>query len=265
MGLIPWRQRQRVKHLLWRQRWDLRPLRLLNGLDALLWTLFPELRVNCIVDVGAHTGEFGTFVRDLGYEGRIVSFEPTSVALANLRQRTRNDPDWRVYGLALGGSTGTADINVNRDAMFSSFRKSSELGRSIFAGELTTTAVERVQLRRLDALFSELIQGIRDPRVYLKLDTQGWDLEVLSGAGGCLERIVAAQSEMPIRPIYEGMPTASDAIAAFSAVGFDVVGMFPLNPLPGDWVLNEFDCVMVRRAPPPAQWSPAPSGFQTAH
>jgi hypothetical protein len=122
----------------------------------MLWRLLPQLRVNCIVDVGAHTGEFGTFVRNL-------------------------------------------------------------------------------------------IGGIRDARVYLKLDTQGWDLEVLSGATGCLERIVAAQSEMPIRPIYEGMPTASEAIGAFSASGFDVVGMFPLNPLPGDRALNEFDCVMIRR------------------
>jgi len=176
-----------------------------------------------------------------------VSFEPTTAALARLRQTAKNDPRWHVYGLALGASTGTAEINVNRDTTFSSLRNSSDVGRSIFEDQLTTTAVEHVQVRRLDELFSELIGGIRDARVYLKLDTQGWDLEVLSGATGCLERIVAAQSEMPIRPIYQGMPTASKAIAAFSAAGFDVVGMFPLNPLPRERALNEFDCVMIRR------------------
>src|SRR6266851_3297419 len=122
MRLFSWRQRQHVKHVLWRRGWDVRPLRLLNSLDAMLWTLLPQLRVNCIVDVGAHTGEFGTFVRNLGYAGRIVSFEPTTAALARLRQTAKNDPRWHVYGLALGASTGTAEINVNRDTTFSSLR-----------------------------------------------------------------------------------------------------------------------------------------------
>jgi FkbM family methyltransferase len=238
--------RQHVKHFIWKHGWDLRPVTPLNGIDVLLWRLLPELGVNCVIDVGAHTGEYGMLLRALGYHGRIASFEPTSAALTSLRQRTAQDSDWDAYPIALGSSTGSADLHVANASNFSSFHTSSGLGRSLFGPEFGIPTVEHVQIRRLDEMFAELVQGIDDPRVYLKLDTQGWDLEAFSGAAGCLDRIVAAQSEMSIRPIYDGMPNQCEALAAFQAAGYDVVGMYPLPPSP-DGLLTEFDCVMIRR------------------
>jgi FkbM family methyltransferase len=249
--------RQRLKHFVWEHGWDVRRVTPENGLDVLLWRLLPGLGVNCVIDVGAHTGEFGMLVRALGYAGRIVSFEPTHAALLDLGRRARQDPDWQVQGVALGSTTRTAEIRVAGDSRFSSFRTSTVLGRSIFEGELATAEIEHVQVRRLDEMFGSIVRGIDNPRAYLKLDTQGWDLEVLSGAAGCLDRIVAAQSEMSLRPIYEDMPTQAEAIEAFRAVGFDVVGVFPLHPSQVDGLLNEFDCVMVRQRPPTAHRAPA--------
>jgi hypothetical protein len=78
---------------------------------------------------------------------------------------------------------------------------------------------------------------------------------VLAGASGCLDRIVGAQSEISVRPIYEGMPSQQEAIAAFSSVGFEVVGMFGLWPTP-DGLLTEFDCVMVRHLTANVQAAP---------
>ncbi len=242
---VKWRQE--LKHLLWKRGWDLRRITPMNGIDVMLWTLLAQQQVDCVIDVGAHVGEFGMLLRALGYTGRIASFEPTHQAFLQLSSRARPDPNWRVYPAALGRSSGAANINVNSATNFSSFRASSAFGESIFQAELTTAAIEHVDVRRLDEVFPDVVAGIRDPRVYLKLDTQGWDLEVLAGATGCLDRIVAAQSEMSVRPIYEGMPSQHDAIAAFGNVGFDVVGMFGLWPSP-DGLLTEFDCVMVRRA-----------------
>jgi hypothetical protein len=101
-----------------------------------------------------------------------------------------------------------------------------------------TTTVEHVQVRRLDEVFSEIVKGLDNPRVYLKIDTQGWDLEVLAGATACLDHIVAdLRRHAPLESTF----------AAFAARGFRVVGMFALGPSPVDGLLNEFDCVMVRR------------------
>lgn len=249
--------RQQLKHLLWKRGWDLRRVTPMNGIDVMLWNLLPQQRVNCVIDVGAHVGEYGMLLRALGYTGRIASFEPTHAAFTQLSLRARSDPNWRVYPAALGTSSSVAEINVTSASNFSSFRNSSSFGQSLFEAELTTTAIEHVQVRRLDDVFADVVAGVSNPRVYLKLDTQGWDLEVLAGAAGCLDRVVAAQSEMSVRPIYEGMPSQHDAIAAFGTAGFDVVGMFGLWPSP-DGLLTEFDCVMVRHPAAQAPVQPGP-------
>jgi hypothetical protein len=98
---------------------------------------------------------------------------------------------------------------------------------------------------RLDEIFDDLVEGVSQPRVYLKLDTQGWDVEVFAGAAGCLDRVVAMQSELSVQPLYEGMPSYQEALEVYSAAGFEVSGMFPLVR---DAALRliEFDCVLVR-------------------
>src|SRR6185437_13190834 len=105
-----WHCRQQLKQLLWKHGWDLRPLTPLNGIDVMLWKLLPELKVNCVIDVGAHTGEFALQIRSLGYTGRIASFEPTHEAFIDLHHRVQEDSDWHAYPVALGSSAGTADI-----------------------------------------------------------------------------------------------------------------------------------------------------------
>ena len=50
-------------------------------------------------------------------------------------------------------------------------------------------------------------------RVYLKLDTQGTDLDVVEGASGALEAVDALQSEVAVRPIYEGVPELAQSLA----------------------------------------------------
>ena len=40
--------------------------------------LIASCRIDCVLDVGAYYGDFGVLVRELGYRGRIVSFEPVA-------------------------------------------------------------------------------------------------------------------------------------------------------------------------------------------
>ena len=86
---------------------------------------------------------------------------------------------------------------------------------------------------------------VAEPRVYLKMDTQGWDLEVLAGASGCLERIQAFQSEVAMHPIYDGMPALHESLSRFQDLGFGVSGLFPVS-LDSNLEVIEFDCVAVR-------------------
>ena len=96
---------------------------------------------------------------------------------------------------------------------------------------------------RLDDLFDDLVPARAN--VFLKIDTQGWDLEVLRGAASSLSKIAALQSEVSVQPIYEGMPTMQDALEYLERVGFAVSGLFPVT-LDQQLRVVEFDCIAVR-------------------
>src|SRR5579862_2380847 len=94
------------------------------GFDLLPYnaTRFPDIRfgaalaahkVNLVFDVGANTGQFGRELRQLGYRGRIVSFEPLSAAWAKLKDASNNDPMWEVSPrCAIGSEDGEIEIHI---------------------------------------------------------------------------------------------------------------------------------------------------------
>lgn len=208
---------------------------------ALLRAVLGRARVNCVLDVGAHRGGYRDLLRESGYGGEIVSFEPVAASFAALRERAAGDPAWRVHRLALGRAPGLAQINVAREANFTSFLEPNAFSVERFGGSAVEHR-EEVEVKRLDA-----IEGLvgEDARVLLKTDTQGWDLEVIEGASGCLDRVVALQVELSVRPIYEGATDWLSTLARLRELGFRPA---QLTSVGRDDALGllELDCLLVR-------------------
>jgi FkbM family methyltransferase len=215
------------------------------GIEQQLAKVLAKLDINCVIDVGANEGQYGTLLRELGYKGRIVSFEPVSSCFERLREIAERDSDWHVYPLALGSETCSKEINQTENSVLSSFLVPSEQARQHLAKESPIVQKETVSVRRLDDLFSDLIEGLSPARCYLKMDTQGFDLEVFRGATSCLPEILGLQSELSFVPLYQGMPDYTEALAAFQAAGFQATGFYPIWHLK-DLLIVEADCVMVR-------------------
>ena len=216
-----------------------------DRLDWHLMAVFERLGINCVLDVGGHYGEYGTLLRDAGYSGRIVTFEPASANLPLLTERSRADPNWLIMPFALGASAGRANLRVADATQLSSMRDTNEYGRQQFGNKLEAHEIEEVEVRTLDDVFDDCTRGIRQPRVYLKMDTQGWDREVIRGAGTRLDRIPALQSELAVHPIYEGMPDYLEFITYLNELGFELSGVFPVT-VDRDLLAIELDCIMVR-------------------
>lgn len=81
-------------------------------------------------------------------------------------------------------------------------------------------------------------------RVFLKMDTQGYDTAVFEGLGTALAHVVLLQSEVSLIPIYAGMPHWTESIATYEKNGFGVVGMFPVSRDSSRVV--EYDCLLVK-------------------
>lgn len=214
--------------------------------------LLKQFEVNCVLDVGANAGQYGLGLRRAGYLGDIVSFEPVGGAYAGLREAAAGDPAWSVYNFALGSADGENTIHVTSNSDLSSLLTPNAYSRRRFDEKIRVVGTERVSVRRLDSVLGEVTGHIERPRIFLKMDTQGYDLEAFAGLGECVGRIVGLQSEVSALPIYDGMPRLLEAVRVYESHGFELAGMYPVGwDKPTGRVL-EFDCVMVRPSALPA-------------
>ena len=215
--------------------------------EAHLSLLLPRLDVDCVLDVGANEGQYGRMLRSIGYRGQIISFEPVQSCYQKLAARASCDPAWQTFPCALGDADTCLPIHVTASTDFSSFLKPNEYSAATFGTGPGVEHVEEVPVRRLDGLLADHPELAQYRRVFLKMDTQGYDQAVLRGASGCLERIAGLQSELSVRPVYAGAIRYLDALQRFEEAGFELTGVFPINR-DRDLMLVELDCVMVRRS-----------------
>lgn len=181
--------------------------------------------IGVVFDVGASDGEWASVLRDdVGFTGLICSFEPTSNAFKLLQKRARTDPNWTVFNCALGDTEGRRAINIAGNS-----QSSSMLGmlatHEQAAPESPFIGSETVRVRTLDGIFDELCPP--GERVYLKIDTQGYERHVLSGARRSLDKIDLVQIEMSLVPLYEDQPSLLELLQLMFEQGFDLIGIDP--------------------------------------
>jgi FkbM family methyltransferase len=218
-----------------------------NTPESHLQHVFSLLNINCVVDVGAHQGQYGVELRNHGYSGRIVSFEPVAANYEKLRALGESDADWRTYQFALAEENSSCDIHLFAGSTWASFLRTSEFGRRRFLQGLELAGTERVEVRRLDAVFREAVNGLVAPRVFLRVDTQGYDLAVLRGAGGCLRDVIGLQIALTTEPIYSGATNVLDEAVPFvRSRGFSPTAFFPVTRDSDGLAVIEYDAVFCR-------------------
>jgi FkbM family methyltransferase len=207
--------------------------------------LFSKLDIQCVLDVGANRGQYRQFLRDrVGFRGLIISFEPQSQHAASLREQARTDPRWIIRDHALGSEDTAMQINIMKADLLSSFLEPHPDMVPMFRDVNVIDHRERVEMRRLDSVIEELGSAQVVGNLFLKLDTQGFDLEVIRGATETLSRVRALQTEISMQPLYADAPSYREMLDALTARGFGVTAMCPVVR---DELMRvvEFDCVMV--------------------
>lgn len=214
-----------------------------GSIDRELQRVLVDREVTTVLDIGAHVGVYGQGLRDLGFQGRIVSFEPSPRPFGELESRAGGT--WEVMQLALGDQTGVADLHVYAEhEEFTSLRRPSDYGRNNFG--LTLAETRSVPVRRLDDVVTDL--GIDFGRTFVKIDTQGHDVAVMDGAPDLLCRAAALQLEVPMFGLYEDATAGTAVIQRVLDLGFDLVGLFPVHDHPRPLVPVEFDGLFARDA-----------------
>jgi FkbM family methyltransferase len=179
--------------------------------------------IDLILDVGANVGQYGLELRrEIGYTGRIVSFEPMKSAHETLCRTAAKHVLWSVAPrAAIGAAEGTVTLNISRNVVSSSVLPMLSTHSDV-APASRYVGTEVVSVTTLDAIAPEYLRP--DSAVLLKIDTQGYESEVLDGAARTLERVRGLQLELSLVPLYAGQKLMPELISRVSALGFELWG-----------------------------------------
>jgi len=182
--------------------------------------------IDLVLDVGANRGQFASEIRQYGYKGKIVSFEPLTQANAELQRASAGDAMWEVYSrCALGDYNGEVEINIAGNSESSSILPMLESHRSAVPIS-AYKGKEVVPIMTLDSVAGEFLKDARSP--FLKIDTQGFEWQVLDGARDTLQHIQGISAELSLVPLYEGQHLWREVIDRLEALGFNLWAFSPV-------------------------------------
>ncbi|MEA2844479.1 MAG: hypothetical protein QOJ69_2150 [Actinomycetota bacterium] len=170
-----------------------------------------------VVDVGCRWGPQAVWLELPG--ARVIGFDPDEDECRRLTELAGGSPAARFVPVTLGAEPGPAVLYVTAEPACSSLYPPdvSLLTTRESLDVIAPTAQLPVELQRLDDWTAA--EGV-DRVDYLKLDTQGSELDVLRGATRTLASVRAVEVEVEFNPIYEGQPLFADVDRFLRRHGF---------------------------------------------
>ncbi len=158
------------------------------------------------IDVGANDGVTARRIVEVFPLATVHAFEGSPDTFQRLRSATQDIAAIRPLALAAGPNDGTVEFQIAADDRLSGVLPPSDLGKRYYADAADVTRTVTVPMVRLDAWAKR--EGIG--RVDLvKVDTQGFDLQVLRGCAELLPNVRAINCEFQFAQEYEGCSTFS--------------------------------------------------------
>lgn len=180
--------------------------------------------IDTVIDVGANVGQYALLLRSAGYGGRIVSVEPLDSAFAALSARASKDNLWVALQNGVGAAPGAIDINVSANSYSSSVLDMNDAHLHA-APDSRYVGIQQIELTTVIHLIEQ--QHIDPAACLLKVDTQGYESQVLAGAGPVLDKIAAVQLELSFVELYAGQDLFDDHVAALRKRGFALWSLDP--------------------------------------
>jgi FkbM family methyltransferase len=203
-----------------------------------------DRNIDVVLDVGANVGQFGASLRAQGYRGKIVSYEPIPTVYQMLAATTATDLEWDINNFALGAITESTTINISASSEFSSILPSTCAAMK-YSDASAVMRTESIEVRKLDDVFPK-----PSGNALLKIDTQGYERQVLEGGRSLLPKLRGVLMELPIVHLYQGTWQFHEAIAFMADAGFVPAQIQPVNFHSMDRVsLIEVDCLFRPRDP----------------
>ena len=186
--------------------------------------------IDAYVDVGANVGQ-NTLSARLFFDDKIpvYAFEPSSTALAKLKQLCQPLPGIVIHGCGVGNEDGYLQLNRSLSSVTSqasTYLDFSEQYKKEYEWARAPVKKERTEVRKLDTVLHSDLEKLND--IFLHIDVEGYDYFVLQGAAkSVLPRTKFIIVEITFN-LFQGQGTF-DQIYEFLKKDFDFRGF--LDPL----------------------------------
>ena len=181
---------------------------------------FRNHNFNTVVDIGANTGQFSLVMKKNFPEANIFAFEPLKEPFFTYSKIFDNDTRVNVFNSAIAQEAGVTKMHISKSLDSSSLLELTELQNEIFPGT-SAIGTQNVSMGRLASFVrKEQIKGVS----LLKLDVQGFELEVLSGCEELLHMFDMVYCECSFFELYAGQSLAPQIIEFMSVKGFVLQG-----------------------------------------
>ncbi len=181
---------------------------------------FKEKDIREIYDIGANEGQFARELRYYGYDYKIISFEPLSAEHEKLKNNAKKDKNWEVYErIAIGNENKNLEINISKNSVSSSILniKNEHIDA---APESRFVSKQKVNQIKLNDIFEKIPKNLSNS--FLKIDTQGYEFQVLRGADQVLPYFKGVLVEVSLAELYEGQKNWIEIIDYLKDFGFKI-------------------------------------------
>jgi FkbM family methyltransferase len=225
---------------------ELRRLKYVNSEETVVPAVLAHARPVAVLDVGANVGQYAALVRKLGFEGMIVSFEAIPEVHAQLIAASAGDSKWVVAPCAaLGREHRQVEFHIAGNSVSSSVLPMNAAHLDA-APNSAYVGTQVLQMHRLDDLAAGLLPAAGP--VVLKIDTQGYEREVLAGSTALLPRVAALQIEVSLVPLYDGAPSFTEMVSFVERLGFAIFSFVPGLRNQKDGRLLQMDAFFIRES-----------------
>lgn len=193
-----------------------------------------NFKPDVVVDVGVSNGS--DFLYSLFPKTKTLLVDPLPDFEEKIRDKFKDKYDFDFFHCAAGREPGKATLRIQSD----NASKSTLANPTRMQGQNTEKEVE-VEIRTIDSITAKY-----PGKIGLKIDTEGFEMEVLGGSVETLKRTEFVLAEVSVKNRYEGGYRFSDMVGFMKANGFEIIDM--LNPV---WRVHMFwDCLFVKADSP---------------
>lgn len=233
-----------IKEVFRKLGFDLTRYNPVSSCNARILQFFLIYKINTVLDIGANIGQFAMGLRESGYKDRIISFEPLSEAYSHLLINSKKDPNWIIAPrMAIGNEEGKKTINISGNSYSSSILEMTETHIK-GAPDSAYIDSEEIYINKLDNIWETFLKN--KDSIFIKIDVQGYELEVLEGAINTLPKIKGIQVELSLVPLYKNQLLFLDMLDYIINLGFELYDILPGFRDKQSGKLLQFDAIFFR-------------------